>query len=177
MEIRELNETDAEACRALRLRALHDHPDAFGASYEETAARPLERFAEQLRKAYASPDECTLGAFGADGLLVGMVGLVRQRSPKARHCAFIWGMYTAPEARGRGVGRALLTEVISRARAMAGVEQVQLDVVTSNIGARTLYVSAGFEVYGLERHALKLPDGTYLDEEHMVLWLNGALPG
>jgi hypothetical protein len=28
----------------------------------------------------------------------------------------------------------------------------------------------GFEVYGYEKHALKV-DATYVDEEHRVLWL------
>jgi ribosomal protein S18 acetylase RimI-like enzyme len=177
MDIRELSEGDAEAFRALRLRALREHPEAFGASYEDMAARPLERIAEQLREAHASADQCNLGAFDADGRLVGMVGFWRNTSSKTRHRGMIWGMYTAPEVRGTGAGRALLNELIGRARAMPGVEQMHLDVVTSNTAARTLYLSAGFEVYGLDRRALKLPDGTYLDEEKMVLWLDAGEVG
>jgi hypothetical protein len=36
--------------------------------------------------------------------------------------------------------------------------------------ARRLYRALGFEVYGYEKHALKV-GATYVDEEHMVLWL------
>jgi RimJ/RimL family protein N-acetyltransferase len=176
MEIRELTESDAAAFRALRLRALRDHPDAFAQTYDDAAARPPESYAEQLQAAAASPDDCILGAFDAEGTLVGMVGFRREIYAKVRHRGYIWGMYTAPEARGKGTGRALLAEAIRRARAIPGVEQINLSVVTRNPTARTLYLSMGFEVYGLERRALKLPDGTYLDEEHMVLRLDPALP-
>lgn len=171
MEIRELTEADTTPYLALRLRALRDHPDAFGASYDEEAAHPIEHTVERLRAAAASPDDFILGAFD-DGILVGMVGFRRATYAKVRHQGFIWGMYTTHEVRGRGIGRALLAEAIRRARAIPGVEQINLSVVAHNPAARTLYLSVGFEVYGLERRALKLPDGTYLDEEHMALWLD-----
>jgi hypothetical protein len=38
--------------------------------------------------------------------------------------------------------------------------------------ARRLYNALGFEVYGYEKHALKVGT-TYVDEEHRVLWLLG----
>lgn len=111
MEIRVLTEADAARWRDLRLRMLREHPDAFGTSYEEALARPLETFAQRLRE----PDNWTLGAFEGEQLL-GSVGLRREAGAKDRHKAMIWGMYTAPEARGRGIGKALLDEAIARAR-------------------------------------------------------------
>ncbi len=79
-------------------------------------------------------------------------------------------MYVAPEARGQGIARALVSELIARARALPGLEQINLAVVTTNAAARNLYLALGFEVFGVERRALKLGD-TYLDEELMVLML------
>lgn len=60
-------------------------------------------------------------------------------------------MYVAHEARGRGVGRALLLAAIERARALSGVEQIHLAVTTHNSAARALYVSVGFVAYGMAR--------------------------
>jgi RimJ/RimL family protein N-acetyltransferase len=64
----------------------------------------------------------------------------------------------------------LLDAAIARARAWPGVEQIQLAVMTENAPARRLYLAAGFEVFGLERRALRVGD-RYVDEEHMVLHL------
>ncbi len=64
----------------------------------------------------------------------------------------------------------LLSEILERARAMAGVEQVILSVGTEQAAARKLYESLGFAVYGRETHSLKVGD-SYADEEWMILRL------
>lgn len=169
IELRALTPDDAAIYWALRLRALRDEPDAFGSSYEDAKDRPLEKVAEQLR---GSADAFTLGAF-ENGSLVGTITFHRPTGMKERHTANIFGMYVAPEAQGRGVGGALLDALLTRARMLEGLEQIYLGVVTTQAAARALYRSRGFEVYALVRHGLKVGD-RYLDEEGMVLWLNGA---
>lgn len=79
-------------------------------------------------------------------------------------------MYVAPEARSTGLGKALMLEVIKMARNLNGLEQLNLSVVSTNISAKKLYESLGFETYGLERNALKQNE-EYFDEEFMVLQL------
>ena len=181
VQIRELTEADAPIYWPLRLRGLREDPEAFGSSYTESKDRPLEQTVERLRSGRAQGD-FTLGAFtddansadGADGAgerLVGMVTFVRAPGLKNRHNADIFGMYVAPEARGQGVGRALVEALIARARALDGVEQLILAVTASNTAARALYRALGFTVYGLHPHALRLEDGRYLDEELMILRL------
>jgi ribosomal protein S18 acetylase RimI-like enzyme len=171
VEVRRLVPADADAWWALRLRALRDHPGAFGASYEEARDRPVEERRRDFATRSGGPERLILGAcLPAGGPLAGSVGCLREDWPKERHKASIWGMYVAPEARGRGVGQALLGAAVEQARRWEGVEQIHLAGAADNDAARRLYRAAGFVVWGREPHALKLPD-RYVDEEHMVLVL------
>jgi ribosomal protein S18 acetylase RimI-like enzyme len=81
-------------------------------------------------------------------------------------------MYVAPEARRRGIGRALVLDAIGRLRAVGDIEQVELRVVRSEEPARRLYLAAGFQVQGVLRRAMKT-GALYFDEEELVLWLKG----
>ena len=72
-------------------------------------------------------------------------------------------------AAGKGVGRALLAELIGQIELLPGMEQVALAVSRQNASAKALYESLGFQVYGCEKRALKVAD-EYVDEELMVLY-------
>ena len=170
LEIRTLTEADAQTWRELRLRMLRDHPDVFGSSWEEFEPQTLEEVARRMRERNSPPDNALFGAF-MSGALIGSTGLHREEGAKDRHKAIIWGVYTTPEARGRGVGRALMEAAIARARETPGVERLILAVATHNAAARALYTSLGFTSWGLERRALKLPD-RYIDEEFFALELD-----
>ena len=58
--------------------------------------------------------------------------------------AFVDEMYILEEHRGAGVGKAVLAEIQSRARA-AGVKALHLEVERGNERARKLYLSLGFQ--------------------------------
>lgn len=67
------------------------------------------------------------------------------------------GIFVALEARGRGVGTALLEAIYKEAKER-GFRQVRLDVIDTNPRARALYLHEGFEEVGthhlgLLRHA------------------------
>lgn len=168
MEIRVVTETEVESYWALRLRALREEPEAFGFAYEEALEWPIERVIQQLHELNSSPDSFILGAF-EDGL-VGIVTMRRHQIIKFRHRAEINQMYVASEARGRGIGRALMRELIERARHRPGLEHLDLSVTASNAAARQLYLSLGFETYGVDRQGLKIGD-QYFDMELMKLVL------
>lgn len=149
---------------------LREQPHAFTSSYEEEARKPLSWTKARLQASDAPPARFVLGAFPGDGLLVGSVGLSVEEKAKQRHKALLFGMFTAPEHRNRGVGRALLAACLDRASRIPGLEQVNLTVTEGNAAER-LYASAGFQRFGVEPRAIKC-DGEYYGKVHMVLRLH-----
>lgn len=167
MEYRVLSSTDVDECHRLRLEALQLEPMAFGQSYEQYVARPLEDIAKQLEPI---PNmKFTMGAFDGE-TLVGTATFMRTESLKFRHAGSVGGMYVTHSARGKGVGKRLMEELIAEARAMEGIEQIVLSVTDPQAAAIGLYKSLGFVTYGIEPRALKV-DGVYADLEFMMLRL------
>ncbi|WP_068774905.1 GNAT family N-acetyltransferase [Paenibacillus sp. FJAT-26967] len=167
MYIRLLQEADAERYQELRLKSLTINPEAFGSTYEREVKFSQDTIAARIKP---TTDKFVLGAFDDNGSLVGMVTFMRESSPKTIHKGNVYGMYTAPEMRGKGLGKSLLLELISKSKEHDGLEQINLTVVSDNDSAKKLYKSLGFEVYGIEQNALKF-NGQYWDEELMVLKL------
>jgi RimJ/RimL family protein N-acetyltransferase len=156
--IRPLRPDEPELYREIRLEALRLHPDAFGASFEDEAARPLAFFEQRLA------GNVIFGGF-RDQDLLGTAGFMPEAGAKRIHKAHLWGMYVRASARGTGLARLLVEAVLDHAKDR--VELVQLSVVAGNAGARRLYTSLGFTPYGIEERSLKVA-GQYLDEVHMV---------
>jgi ribosomal protein S18 acetylase RimI-like enzyme len=167
VDVRRLVPADAAKYRALRLRGLAEHPDAFTSSHDEDVQIPLD--ATKRRLAPDGPD-AVWGAF-VDGELAGVLGLTVERRVKNRHKAHVFGMYVPAEFGRRGIGRALFAHVIATARATPHVEQLTLTVTRGNGPARGLYAAAGFVTFGVEPRAIRVGD-RYFDKEHMVLFLD-----
>ncbi len=165
MKIRVLNESDAPLYQEVRLNALKINPEAFGSTYEREAEFSLESVAERLEP---TKDKFILDAFNHNGLVVGIVTFMRENGLKTCHKGNVFGVYVAPDGRGKGLGKSLMIELIRKAKNCEGLEQINLTVVSANSSAKKLYKSLGFEVYGLERNALKFK-GQYFDEDLMVL--------
>jgi ribosomal protein S18 acetylase RimI-like enzyme len=167
MEIRRLVPADAPAFRALRLRALREHPEAFTSSYEEDAAHPLELTSLRLE----GSRHAFWGAFQGNELY-GTVGLERETRAKSRHKGSVVAMYVAMEVTAQGVGRALLDALLAHARAQ-GLGSLVLTVTEGNTAALQLYQSAGFRCFGIEPDAIRLGERS-LAKNHMHLDLRTA---
>jgi RimJ/RimL family protein N-acetyltransferase len=152
---------DAPAYRSLRLQGLQAHPEAFGADYETSTARPIEYWRERMQSGAGGERGVTYVAEAA-GELIGMTALVRHDLPKTRHAGSIFGVYTRADWRGTGVADALLEACVAYARQL-GMRLVQLGVVTTNAGAIRLYLRCGFTVYGVEPESIQ-HNGIYYDE-------------
>ncbi|MBH9551966.1 GNAT family N-acetyltransferase [Inhella gelatinilytica] len=166
LTVRRLGPADAEAYRALCLRAYAEHPDAFTATVDERAAKPMGFWLSRVNDA-ADADECVFGAL-AEGELVGFAGLEFESRPKTRHKAGLFGMYVRPDQRGRRAGDALVQAVLAAARARPGVRFIKLTVTEGNASAEALYTRCGFERFGVEPLAmLDVVRGGFLAKVHM----------
>ena len=123
---------DAEAIG----RLLHD----FNTEFEDFTPGP-EKIAARVRGLLAGGDTVVLLAGeGPDGLAV-----LRFRSSiwiEALEC-YLAELYVIPDRRGRGLGRALMNEVLEVARA-EGAGHIELNTSDDDVAARALYEKLGF---------------------------------
>ncbi|MBA3378359.1 MAG: GNAT family N-acetyltransferase [Chloroflexia bacterium] len=163
-------------CWRLRLRALHDHPEAFGQPYDEASALSEADMHRVFETFWSFDDNAVFGAIMGDGSVVGMTGVARWYRPKMSHRVDIWGFYVAPEYRGQGIANRLLETAIDYARSVDGVLQLHLQVVSTNVAATRSYARAGFERWGRMPRA-DIIDGQALDNDFMVLMLDATGDG
>lgn len=159
---------DAAAYRAVRRRALADHPEAFGMSTDEFDAIGDDALVRRL--VGRLPENGILGGFVGDEL-VGTLYVGRRQRQKKRHHGEIGAMYVAPEHRGQGYGRALLDAGLGHLRGLDGVEQAGLAVTVGNLTARRLYRAAGFVTWGVEPDYMRVGDTSY-DIEWMITFFS-----
>lgn len=113
-------------------------------------------------------------ALDASGTVVGWCDIDRRWREGFRHSGRL-GIGIVAEARGRGLGRRLMTEAIEAAW-RNGMERIELEVFASNTRAMALYESLGFRHEGRKRRARKL-DGEYDDDVLMALLLDDPAEG
>lgn len=148
--VRRLGPDEAALWRDLRLEALEHHPEAYGATHDDWAGRPLEDFAHRLR------DARVFGVF-AGGALAGSMAL----DVEAGGVGVITAVYLREPFRGRGLARAMLRKLEQSARA-AGVQRLRLSVAEVNTAARGFYLTNGFHDQGTEPRVLAR-DGRFLE--------------
>ena len=152
--VRETIADDWQALRDIRLEALRTAPDAFGSTYEGEASRDEAHWHNRIARGGTflaflpgAPDPAGLiGGYPEDPQRVELVS-----------------MYVRPNARGRGVGEALVATVIDWAAARQA-KTVHLWVTETNTPARALYERCGFALTG-ERQPV--PSTPSLDEVAM----------
>lgn len=133
----------------------------------DSARRSARYYRRRYFRRSWTTERVSLVAVSGDRV-VGHLTADREEGPITRHVASL-GMAVAPDWRRRGVGAALLAEVIRWARAV-GVEKLALSVYPGNEAALRLYRTFGFQEEGrLTGHSKKSIG--YLDEIVMGLWL------
>jgi GNAT superfamily N-acetyltransferase len=145
-KIRKAELRDVEALVRMRFELLHVAP-ALGVPTdlsEEEWEAVREATREYFARALPTGEHCGVVA-EAEGIVVGCGGIVFMERPpyqgnlKGRE-AYLMNMYTETEWRGKGIGAAIVGELLRCARE-AGAKRVSLDAEQK---ARRLYGKAGF---------------------------------
>ncbi len=166
-QLRALQPDDLPAYKALRDETLALHPEAFTSDAESERPKAASSYLDRLGLQPAHEGRFTLGAWQGYRL-VGAITCECDARRKVRHIGHVVGMMVRAEARGQGVGHALVSACIERARANSGFELLTLSVTSTNAAAVALYTRTGFVRYGCLPHAVKLGN-SYHDKDLMVL--------
>ena len=158
-DARAMLDTYKTACT--ETRNLSREPDEFNIS--------LDKEKLYIKTMNNAPRQVLLLAV-VDGEIAGSADIV-QVSPlmRDRHRCSL-GIMLKSKFTGLGIGTILLSEIFGLAKQLE-YEQIELNVVANNTGARKLYEKLGFEQTGLIPHGQKYSDGSYDDIVHMVKFL------
>ena len=160
----------ASDARALRetMRRAHTQSD-YLLSYPDEQSVDDEQEARSLEETERSCNEVELVAI-IDGRIVGSAGVSAVRSRrKVAHRARL-GISILKEYWRMGIGRMLMDASIDCAR-QVGYTQLELEVVTDNERAVSLYRCAGFEEYGRNPRGYRSAASGYQELVHMRLEL------
>ena len=136
-----LGEDDWAVFRELRLRSLLDSPEAFGSTYGHESSQTERAWRDWAAGRWRDGTAAVFAGRADDGTPVGTAtGAEYEAEPGVAH---VYAMWVAPDARGAGVGRALLDAVAVWARDR-GCGRLVLSVTESNDVARRFYAAGGF---------------------------------
>ncbi|ATG02854.1 N-acetyltransferase [Lelliottia amnigena] len=151
----------AEPNDAAAIRQNYMHPGV----YHDTLQLPhpsLEMWQERL---VVKPGQRRLVAC-IDEKIVGDLSLQVEASPRRSHVAS-FGISVAADAQGRGVGSALMREMINLCDNWMRIERIELTVFSDNPAALALYRKYGFEIEGTGKK-FALRNGEYVDAYYMA---------
>lgn len=157
--IRPLAAGEWRTWRDVRLRALAEAPDAFGATLADESLRTDAMWQQRLAAAAVSGRDCPLIA-ELDGAAV---GLAWAKASADGTLVSLYQVWVAPECRGRGIAAALLQQAIAWSAAH-GARLVELGVTSGDTPAVRLYHRLGFADTGVQE---ALRDGSPLVQRIM----------
>ena len=141
--IKPMSASDWSRYRDVRLRALHDSPDAFGSTYERSSRLTDADWIARLQAAQS--DQTLPMAAIKDGEFMGLAWVIIE--PPDKTVAHLYQMWVDPQCRGCGIGRALIETAIEWAQAIGSLS-MQLEVTCGDRPARRLYDAMGFTPTG-----------------------------
>ena len=114
----------------------------------------------------ASDNEAMLVCI-VDGKVAGNCQITWKTGIKTRHRASV-AIALLKEFWNLGIGTRMFEEMIRIAEANENLIQMELEFVEGNTRARALYEKMGFRITGINPNAIRLRDGTLLNEYCMI---------
>ena len=133
---------------------------------EECGKYTLESEKKLFEQRNESPNEAMIMCI-VDGRVVGNCEISFRTNLKTKHRASV-AIALISEFWNQGIGTKMFEEMIRLAEERGDILQMELDFVEGNSRARALYEKMGFRITGVKPDALRLKDGTLLNEYMMV---------
>ncbi|KPL94782.1 MULTISPECIES: GNAT family N-acetyltransferase [Vibrio] len=150
IQIRHLEATDSHD-----IFDIYRHPSVS----ENTSQKPYLS-SDQVERLFGHSDHFTLVAELSEKV-VGHITLFMTTKVRDRHCAGL-GIAIHPEAQGKGIGKALMQEVVNQADNWLNLVRLELEVHADNHSAIALYERVGFQLEGTKRLST-FKAGKYID--------------
>jgi ribosomal protein S18 acetylase RimI-like enzyme len=160
-QIRPLAAHEGLLLKSLRLGALKDSPDSFSPLYEDYSDRDDTYWLNAAEQAAATEGFELFVAETGEGETP--CGLVSGHADN-NGIGHIGAMWTSPDVRGKGVGKALMHQVLEYLQDQ-GCQTIKLTVTETNQVAINLYKGLGFILTGNHE---PLRDGSELKNLEMV---------
>ena len=136
---------------------------------EELAEVTLDQERAFIQESYDSENRMMIICF-VDGRIAGSCQISFCTRKKDRHRASV-AIALLQEFWNLGIGTRMFEEMFQVARARGDVRQIELDFIEGNKRARGLYEKMGFRITGVKPDAIRMRDGSFVNEYMMVKWL------
>ena len=144
VSVRRLLPHEWQKYRDVRLESLKESPDAFGSTHDAEVRRPDSEWRRRVVLGTSTDRALPLVCEMEEGIAGLLWGRFNDEGTDEAH---LYQMWVRPEARGKGIGSALLREAIDWARAQHASRLV-LGVTSAESTAYRLYARAGFRDAG-----------------------------
>jgi len=135
--------------------------------YPEECTKYTAEGEKQLFDRMNAADNETMLVCIVEGKVAGNCQITWSNGIKTRHRAHV-AIALLKEYWNLGIGTRLFQELIRIAEENENILQMELDFVEGNSRARGLYEKMGFKITGVKPDAIRLKDGTLLNEYSMV---------
>lgn len=102
-----------------------------------------------------------------DGRIAGNCQISFSTGMKERHRASV-AIALLQEFWNLGIGTKMFEEMIRIAGERGEIRQIELDYIEGNSRARSLYEKMGFRITGVKPDAIRMKDGSFVNEYMMV---------